>query len=291
VLAGDRTLSTHLAAEDMIAEIARVLRPAGRVLACVDSLVLGMAVLADQHRWPHLADLPYADVVLIPWSDGTITRCYGTDQLRELFDGAGLAVSWVRPLTVLSQSFVSRVLRRDPGAMPRLVRAELGAHTEHAWADEAFGVQLVVCAYKGLPAAAGQLGLAANAARGIRARLQPPLRDLVAAVHTPPVPALLDPRERGEHQVSLTLRGVQDRFRPVVLGQARAGVGRIFLHHRGAPRLWPFQVRNRPVQFLAHFLQALTGGADVHSTLQEFASRGQRPDQLWTVVPHEIDVR
>src|SRR5581483_2367825 len=35
VLADDRALSVHLAAETMVAEIARVLRPAGRVLACV----------------------------------------------------------------------------------------------------------------------------------------------------------------------------------------------------------------------------------------------------------------
>src|SRR5207245_2246587 len=64
VIADDRALSVHLAAEAMIAEIARVLRPAGRVLACVDSLVLGMAVLADQHHWAHLVDLPLAEVVL-----------------------------------------------------------------------------------------------------------------------------------------------------------------------------------------------------------------------------------
>jgi len=51
VIADDRALSMQLAAEMMIAEIARVLRPGGRVLACVDSLVLGMAVLADQHYW------------------------------------------------------------------------------------------------------------------------------------------------------------------------------------------------------------------------------------------------
>lgn len=229
VLAGDRTLSTHLAAEGMVAEIARVLRPGGRVLACVDSLVLGMAVLADQHRWPHLADVPHAEVVLIPWADGTITRCYGPDQLRELFDGAGLRVSWVRPMTVLSQSMVSRVLRRDPHAMPRLVRAELSAHTEEARADEAFGVQLVVSGYKGLSRrlspAAGQLRLAADAPLGVRACLEPPLRDLVPAVHAPSVPALLDPVKRGQHEISLAFGGMQDRLGPVVLRQARAGVG------------------------------------------------------------------
>ena len=143
VIAGDRALSTHLGAEPMVAAIARVLRPAGRVLACVDSLVLGMAVLAGQHHWPHLADLPRAEVVLIPWPDGTITRCYGPDQLRELFTGAGLAVSWMRPLTVFSESLVTRVLSQDPDSMPRLVRAELGAQT-----DEAFGAQLVISARK-----------------------------------------------------------------------------------------------------------------------------------------------
>jgi SAM-dependent methyltransferase len=143
VIAGDRTLSTHLAAESMVAEIARVLRPGGRLLAYVDSLVLGMAVLADQHHWPQLVDLPNAEVVLIPWPDGTITRCYGPDQLRELFAGAGLSVSWVRPLTVFSQSMVAHLLGQDPDSLPRLVRAELGART-----DESTGAQLVASAFK-----------------------------------------------------------------------------------------------------------------------------------------------
>ncbi len=145
VIAGDRALSTHLAAESMVAAIARVLRPAGRVLACVDSLVLGMAMLAGQHHWPHLADLPHAEVVLIPWPDGTITRCYGPDHLHELFTDAGLAVSWMRPLTVFSESLVTHLLRQNPESMPRLVRAELGART-----DESFGAQLVVSARKHL---------------------------------------------------------------------------------------------------------------------------------------------
>lgn len=143
VIAGDRALSTHLVAESMVAQITRVLRPGGRVLASVDSLVLGMSVLADQHHWSHLADLPHAEVVLIPWADGTITRCYGPDQLRELFAGAGLTISWMRPLTVFSQSTVTHLLRRDPDSLPRLVSAEMRAR-----ADEATGSQLVVSAHK-----------------------------------------------------------------------------------------------------------------------------------------------
>ena len=143
VIAEDRALSTHLAAEAMIAEIARVLRPAGRVLACVDSLVLGMAVLADQHHWAHLVDLPYAEVVLVPWPDGTITRCYGPDQVRELFSGAGLTVKSIRPRTVFSESMVTHVLRRDPASLPKLVRAELAARS-----DESLGAQLVISASK-----------------------------------------------------------------------------------------------------------------------------------------------
>ncbi len=143
VIADDRALSRHLAAEAMIAEIARVLRPDGRVLACVDSLVLGMAVLADQHHWAHLVDLPHAEVVLVPWPDGTITRCYGPDQARELFSEAGLAVNWIRSRTLLSQSMVTRVLRHDPASLPELVRAELAAKS-----DESLGAQLVVSARK-----------------------------------------------------------------------------------------------------------------------------------------------
>lgn len=143
VLAEDRALSAHLAAEAMIGEIARVLRPAGRVLACVDSLVLGMAVLADQNHWAHLVDLPHAEVVLVPWPDGSITRCYGPDQARELFTGAGLTVNWIRPRTVFSESMVTHVLRRDPGSLAKLVRAELAARS-----DESLGAQLVISAVK-----------------------------------------------------------------------------------------------------------------------------------------------
>ncbi len=143
VIADDRALSVHLAAEAMIAEIARVLRPGGRMLACVDSLVLGMAVLADQHHWAHLVDLPHAEVVLVPWPDGTITRCFGPDQARELFTGAGLRVNWIRSRTVFSESVVTHWLRRDPGGLAKLVRAELAARS-----DESLGAQLVISASK-----------------------------------------------------------------------------------------------------------------------------------------------
>ena len=139
VIAEDRTLSRQLAAEDLVAEIARVLRPGGQVLACVDSLTFGMAVLAEQHRWPHLVDVPNADVVLIPWPDGTITRCYGAEQLRELFTGGGLEVSWIRPRTVLSPQTVSYLLARDPSQLRELVNAEL----RRPFATTRSGTQLV----------------------------------------------------------------------------------------------------------------------------------------------------
>ncbi len=153
VIADDRALSVHLAAEAMIAEIARVLRPGGRVLACVDSLVLGMAVLADQHHWAHLIDLPHAEVVLVPWPDGTITRCFGLDQARELFSGAGLRVNWIRSRTVFSESVVTHWLRRDPGGLAKLVRAELAARS-----DESLGAQLVISASKPRPRGPGGYG-------------------------------------------------------------------------------------------------------------------------------------
>jgi hypothetical protein len=168
VIADDRALSVHLAAEAMIAEIARVLRPAGRVLACVDSLVLGMAVLADQHHWAHLVDLPHAEVVLVPWPDGTITRCFGPDQARELFTGAGLRVNWIRSRTVFSESMVTHWLRRDPGGLAKLVRAELAARS-----DESLGAQLVISASK-------------PRARGVRGDGQPPRAGGVPGGVVPP---------------------------------------------------------------------------------------------------------
>jgi hypothetical protein len=143
VIAEDRALSLRLAAEDLVTEIARVLRPGGRVFACVDSLTFGMAVLAEQHRWPHLVDVPNADVVLIPWPDGTITRCYGSEQLSELLTGCGLEVSWIRPRTVFSPQTVSYLLARDPARFGALVNAELRAR-----ADDSVGTQLVTCAVR-----------------------------------------------------------------------------------------------------------------------------------------------
>lgn len=151
VIADDSTLSRHLMAEDVAAEIARVLRPGGTLLACVDSLVLGMAILAEQHRWAHLTDLPHAEVVLIPWPDGTITRCFGATQFRDLLTEAGLAPTWIRPRTVISPSTVDHVLRQDPRAISRLVRAELAAGAEESGAgdtDESFGIHLVAAARK-----------------------------------------------------------------------------------------------------------------------------------------------
>jgi SAM-dependent methyltransferase len=143
VIAEERALSLRLAAEEIVSEIARVLRPGGRVLACVDSLTFGMAMLAEQHRWPYLVDVPNADVVLIPWPDGSITRCYGAEQLRELFTGAGLEVSWIRPRTALPPQTVSYLLARDPARFDDLVDAELRARS-----DDSVGNQLIAAGFK-----------------------------------------------------------------------------------------------------------------------------------------------
>ena len=151
VIAEDGALSAHLMAEDIAAEISRVLRPGGQLLASVDSLVLGMSILAEQHHWAELTDLPQAEVVLIPWPDGRITRCFGPEQLSDLLTEAGLEVSWIRPRTVLSPSMVDHVLRKEPGAITRLVRAELAAGREEAPAaggSGSFGMYLLVAARK-----------------------------------------------------------------------------------------------------------------------------------------------
>ena len=87
--------------------------------------------------------MPNADVVLIPWPDGTITRCYGSEQLGELLTGCGLEVSWIRPRTVFSPQTVSYLLARDPARFGALVNAELRAR-----ADDSVGTQLVSCAVR-----------------------------------------------------------------------------------------------------------------------------------------------
>jgi hypothetical protein len=145
VIAENRMLSRHLVTESTVAEIARVLRPGGRLLLSVDSLMLGMAVLAEQNYWAHLSDVPRAEVLLVPWPDGTITRCFLPDQLRELLTEAGLEVEWIRPRTVLSASAVEHVLSVDSQALPRLVQTELTAPI----GDESVGLHLVASARRG----------------------------------------------------------------------------------------------------------------------------------------------
>ncbi|HXA58966.1 MAG TPA: methyltransferase [Streptosporangiaceae bacterium] len=142
VIAEDRVLSRYLVTEGLVADIARVLRPGGRVLLCVDSLMLGMAILAEQNYWAHLSDVPSAEVVLVPWPDGMITRCFWSEQLRELLTDVGLEVEWIRPRTALSPSTVEHILASDPEALTKLVRTELSGPAP----DESVGIHLVVSA-------------------------------------------------------------------------------------------------------------------------------------------------
>jgi SAM-dependent methyltransferase len=143
VVAEERALSVELMAESAIGDVARVLRPGGRALICVDSLVLGMAILAEQNYWAHLRQT--GEVMLVPWPDGSITRCFTSGQLRELLAGVGLEVEWVRPRTVLSPSTVDHVLASDARALAWLVRTELDAHPDD---DDTVGIHLVASARK-----------------------------------------------------------------------------------------------------------------------------------------------
>ncbi len=144
VIADNRVFSRHLATESSMSEVARVLRPGGRVLVCVDSVVLGMALLAEQDYWPELSHAPSADVLLVPWPDGSITRCFTAEQLTEMVTETGLELEWIKPRTVLSASTVEMMLDRDPRSMARLVEMELHA----ADSDDYVGVHLVASARK-----------------------------------------------------------------------------------------------------------------------------------------------
>lgn len=145
VLAESRALSMCLAAEVTAEELLRVLRPGGRLLLNVDSLLLGLSRLANQGRWAELADVPAADLVLVPATDGTLTRCFWSLELAALLTAAGFTVEWVRPRSVLSVATVERALSQEPSAGLRaLVRTELALEAEHE--GESTGIHLIASA-------------------------------------------------------------------------------------------------------------------------------------------------
>jgi hypothetical protein len=148
VIAEGGALSDSLATEETVHDMARVLRPGGRLLATADSLVLGLARLAEQHRWPELADAPAADVVLVPdlTHAGGFSRCFSPDDLTELLTGCGLEVEWIRPRTALPEPAVRQTLQSDPEAMRDLVLNEL--QLAAAQAAETHGARLVVSGRK-----------------------------------------------------------------------------------------------------------------------------------------------
>jgi SAM-dependent methyltransferase len=144
VLAESGALSAHLAAETTFEQARNALRPGGRLLMCVESLVLGLARLASQSRWAELADVPSADVVLVPNEDGTITRCFWPEHLQESLAQGGFEVEWVRPRTVLPRESVDEALAADPSTLRTLVRTELELAKERQ--GEAIGMHLVAAA-------------------------------------------------------------------------------------------------------------------------------------------------
>ena len=145
VLAESRVLSMSLATDVTLEHLARVLRPGGRLLLVVDSLALGLARLADQGRWAELADVPSADVVLVPDEDGTISRCFWPEELQALLVGVGMQVDWIRPRSVLTPATVERALGQGgSAALATLVRTELALAVDRQ--GESTGLHLVASA-------------------------------------------------------------------------------------------------------------------------------------------------
>jgi len=145
VLAESRALSMCLAAEITVEQLGRVLRPGGRMLLVVDSLTLGLARLADQGRWAELADVPSADLVLVPDEDGTITRCFWPEELTGLLRDAGFEVDWVRTRSVLTPATVESALAQGgKEALRTLVRTELALSVDRE--GDATGLHLVASA-------------------------------------------------------------------------------------------------------------------------------------------------
>jgi SAM-dependent methyltransferase len=147
VLAESQALSLCLATEVTLERLVRVLRPGGRLLLVVESLMLGLARLAEQGRWAELADAPSADVVLVPGDDGTLTRCFWPEELHALLTAAGLDVDAVQPRTVLSPATVERALSEGgSAALKRLVQTEVALAAGRE--GESTGLYLVASARK-----------------------------------------------------------------------------------------------------------------------------------------------
>ena len=146
ILAENGALSEHLAAEHTFGRLHRVLKPGGRLFLCVDSLVLGLARLAEQHRWAELADVPSADVVLVENEDGSISRCFWPEELESVLTDFGYDVEWVRPRTVLSQDAVSRALTQNPASLETLVETELKLARDRE--GESTGIHLIASAVR-----------------------------------------------------------------------------------------------------------------------------------------------
>lgn len=145
VVAESRTLSMCLAAEVTVQDLFRVVRPGGQLLLVVESLASGLARLAEQGRWAELADVPSADVLLVPEVDGRITRCFWPEELAALVTDAGFALDWVRPRSVLSPGVVERALAEGgEHAMRLLVRTECALAEERE--GESTGLHLVASA-------------------------------------------------------------------------------------------------------------------------------------------------
>lgn len=146
IVAESGALSQHLAAEHTFAALHRVLKPGGRLFLCVESLVLGLARLAEQERWAELADVPSADVVLVDNPDGSISRCFWPEELTAVLDDFGYDVEWVRPRSVLSQEAVSRALTANPSSLDTLVETELALAKERE--GESTGIHLIASAVR-----------------------------------------------------------------------------------------------------------------------------------------------
>lgn len=144
IVAEGGTLSGALAAEVTLERLYAALRPGGRLLLCVDSLVAGLAHLAEAGRWAELADVPAADVVLIPGDADQVTRCFWPEELAGMLRAAGFVVDWIRPRPVLTEQTVVQALHQDPNQLDSLVTTELAL--EERRQGESIGAQLVASA-------------------------------------------------------------------------------------------------------------------------------------------------
>jgi hypothetical protein len=130
VLAESSALSLCLATEPVVEQLARVLRPGGRMLLVVESLMLGLARLAEQGRWAELADAPSATWCWSRTPTAASPAASGRRSWRRCSSGGARGRVGATPVGAQRRDGRARLQQGGDVALRRMVKTELALAVE-----------------------------------------------------------------------------------------------------------------------------------------------------------------